>query len=121
MLVAGLEKWYNRGTWQPPLRALRGLWLGVGEGECFGLLGVNGAGKTTAFRLLTGWHPSAKFPLSSLWQHPCCGFSVLVTDGSLHLQLQGLHGGQKWNSIERCAVCTSAPLVHQLHASLQVS
>ena len=54
MLVAGLEKWYSRGTWQPPLRALRGLWLGVGEGECFGLLGVNGAGKTTAFRLLTG-------------------------------------------------------------------
>jgi ABC-type Na+ transport system ATPase subunit NatA len=54
VLVAGLEKWYSRGTWQPPLRALRGLWLGVGEGECFGLLGVNGAGKTTAFRLLTG-------------------------------------------------------------------
>ncbi|BDA45751.1 probable ATP-binding cassette sub-family A member 3 [Coccomyxa sp. Obi] len=54
VLVAGLEKWYSRGTWQPPLRALSGLWLGVGEGECFGLLGVNGAGKTTAFRLLTG-------------------------------------------------------------------
>ncbi len=62
MLVAGLEKWYSRGTWQPPLRALRGLWLGVGEGECFGLLGVNGAGKTTAFRLLTGLHPTLKSP-----------------------------------------------------------
>ncbi len=63
MLVAGLEKWYSRGTWQPPLRALRGLWLGIGEGECFGLLGVNGAGKTTAFRLLTGVHPP---------QYPSC-------------------------------------------------
>ncbi|XP_064616373.1 ATP-binding cassette sub-family A member 2-like [Liolophura sinensis] len=30
------------------------LCLGVPEGECFGLLGVNGAGKTTAFKMLTG-------------------------------------------------------------------
>jgi len=28
--------------------------FGVHPGECFGLLGVNGAGKTTAFRMLTG-------------------------------------------------------------------
>lgn len=54
MLVGGLEKWYSRGAWRPLLHALRGLWLSVGHGECFGLLGVNGAGKTTAFRLLTG-------------------------------------------------------------------
>ena len=26
----------------------------VSSGECFGLLGVNGAGKTTSFRMLTG-------------------------------------------------------------------
>lgn len=62
MLVAGLEKAYSRGAWDPPLRALQGLWLGIGEGETFGLLGVNGAGKTTAFRLLTG----ASFLLSAM-------------------------------------------------------
>ena len=69
MLVAGLEKAYSRGAWDPPLRALQGLWLGIGEGETFGLLGVNGAGKTTAFRLLTG----ASFLLSamSLPLHRC--------------------------------------------------
>lgn len=30
------------------------LCLGVQKGECFGLLGVNGAGKTTCFRMLMG-------------------------------------------------------------------
>ncbi len=28
--------------------------LGVHRGECFGLLGVNGAGKTSTFKMLTG-------------------------------------------------------------------
>ena len=28
--------------------------FGVRRGECFGLLGVNGAGKTTVFQMLTG-------------------------------------------------------------------
>ena len=55
VLAKGLEKSYSLGPWEEPVRALRGLWLGVQPGECFGLLGVNGAGKTTAFRLLSGW------------------------------------------------------------------
>ena len=28
--------------------------VGVPQGECFGLLGVNGAGKTSTFKMLTG-------------------------------------------------------------------
>jgi len=36
------------------LQALRGLTLEVRPGEVFGLLGRNGAGKTTALRILTG-------------------------------------------------------------------
>lgn len=54
VLVKGLEKSYSMGPWKQPNRALRGLWLGVRHGECFGLLGVNGAGKTTAFKMLSG-------------------------------------------------------------------
>ena len=34
--------------------AVNHLSFGVKNGECFGLLGVNGAGKTTSFRMLTG-------------------------------------------------------------------
>jgi len=34
--------------------ALRGIDLGVREGECFGLLGPNGAGKTTTIEILEG-------------------------------------------------------------------
>lgn len=28
--------------------------MGVKQGECFGLLGINGSGKTTTFKMLTG-------------------------------------------------------------------
>lgn len=33
---------------------VRGISFGVSRGECFGLLGVNGAGKTSTFQMLTG-------------------------------------------------------------------
>ncbi|KFM77692.1 ATP-binding cassette sub-family A member 2, partial [Stegodyphus mimosarum] len=36
------------------LIAVNKLCLGVPEGECLGLLGVNGAGKSTTFKMLTG-------------------------------------------------------------------
>nr|QNH67856.1 ATP-binding cassette transporter subfamily A member 1-like protein X2 [Brachionus rotundiformis] len=34
--------------------AVKGLCLGIKEGECFGLLGINGAGKSTTFKIITG-------------------------------------------------------------------
>uniref|UniRef100_A0A8C8E1E1 P-type phospholipid transporter n=1 Tax=Oryzias sinensis TaxID=183150 RepID=A0A8C8E1E1_9TELE len=37
--------------------AVNRLCLGIPPGECFGLLGVNGAGKTSTFRMLTGDTP----------------------------------------------------------------
>jgi ABC-type multidrug transport system ATPase subunit len=37
-----------------PKVAVRDLCLRIGRGECFGFLGVNGAGKSTTFSMLTG-------------------------------------------------------------------
>lgn len=55
LLLKGLKKTYwPAGPFAPPVRALKGVSVGIRAGECFGLLGVNGAGKTTAFRLVTG-------------------------------------------------------------------
>lgn len=35
-------------------RAVRDLSVGMSRGQCFGLLGINGAGKTSTFRMITG-------------------------------------------------------------------
>ena len=35
-------------------QAVQRLAFSVGKGKCFGLLGINGAGKTSTFRMLTG-------------------------------------------------------------------
>ena len=37
--------------------AVKGVSFHVKSGECFGLLGVNGAGKTSCFQMLTGENP----------------------------------------------------------------
>ncbi|KAI1722393.1 ABC transporter domain-containing protein [Ditylenchus destructor] len=48
LAVRGLYKFYN-----PRLCAVRNLTFGVRPDDCFGLLGVNGAGKTSTFDILT--------------------------------------------------------------------
>ena len=48
MRVVNLTKKFGKFS------AVRGLTFGVRKEECFGLLGVNGAGKTTSFRMITG-------------------------------------------------------------------
>lgn len=52
----GLSKTYKTGFWFTPkvTNALKDLHLEVYEGEAFGLLGLNGAGKTTALKLILG-------------------------------------------------------------------
>lgn len=47
--VENLKMTYGKGR----VQALRGLSLDVGEGEIFGLIGPDGAGKTSLFRILT--------------------------------------------------------------------
>ncbi|ODN00384.1 ATP-binding cassette sub-family A member 2 [Orchesella cincta] len=48
--AVNLTKYY-KGKKHP---AVNGITMGIGKGECFGLLGVNGAGKTSTFKMLTG-------------------------------------------------------------------
>ena len=53
--ILGLEKTYKIGFWRKrPKQALRPLHLQVEEGEIFGFLGPNEAGKTTTLKLLMG-------------------------------------------------------------------
>src|SRR5262245_5834862 len=46
--VSGLKKNYG------PLEAVRGIDLSVGHGEIFGLIGPDGAGKSSVFQILGG-------------------------------------------------------------------
>ena len=43
----------------PPVRALDGVWLHVAAGECLGILGESGSGKSTMCRALLGLVPEA--------------------------------------------------------------
>lgn len=55
ILVRDFKKIYPDGKY-----AVQGISLGIPNGECFGLLGINGAGKSTALNMLSGeFRPSA--------------------------------------------------------------
>lgn len=47
--IKSITKTYNKGE----VLALKGISFDVAEGELFGLIGPDGAGKTTLFRILT--------------------------------------------------------------------
>ncbi|XP_041484930.1 uncharacterized protein LOC121431427 [Lytechinus variegatus] len=51
LVLQELRKVY-RGPGKQRIVAVNDLYLGVSKGECFGLLGVNGAGKTSTFRMI---------------------------------------------------------------------
>lgn len=55
--VDRLRKVYLRGSGPcnpgKPLCAVENLSFGLSKGECFALLGINGAGKSTTFKTLT--------------------------------------------------------------------
>jgi ABC-2 type transport system ATP-binding protein len=54
--IRGLSKTYKTGFWFAPkvTKALKGLHLDVYENQAFGLMGLNGAGKTTVIKLMLG-------------------------------------------------------------------
>ncbi|EPB75362.1 ABC transporter, ATP-binding protein [Ancylostoma ceylanicum] len=54
LTVDSLEVCYRNSMFSKPVHAVRNISWGVRRGECFGLIGVNGAGKTSTFRVLCG-------------------------------------------------------------------
>ncbi|KAL6734595.1 hypothetical protein Aduo_005121 [Ancylostoma duodenale] len=54
LTVDSLEVCYRHSIFSKPVHAVRNISWGVRRGECFGLIGVNGAGKTSTFRVLCG-------------------------------------------------------------------
>ena len=54
--IRGLSKTYKTGFWFAPkvTKALKGFHLDVYENQAFGLMGLNGAGKTTVIKLMLG-------------------------------------------------------------------
>src|SRR5215213_4891858 len=52
-MVSVLEIIKNYGTPKAPVKALKGVSFEVSQGELFGLIGPDGAGKTSLFRVLT--------------------------------------------------------------------
>lgn len=51
LVLDGLTKYYGN------FQAVDHLSIGIPAGECFGLLGINGAGKSSTFMMLTGDTP----------------------------------------------------------------
>ncbi|KAJ8717481.1 hypothetical protein PYW08_005880 [Mythimna loreyi] len=60
MLANDLHKNYPPLSGSKQVTALQGVSFSIQKGECFGLLGVNGAGKSTCFRLLTAEEPCTR-------------------------------------------------------------
>jgi len=52
--VSALVRDFSAGRRKPPVHAVRGLSLQVHKGEIFGLVGPDGAGKTTTLRMIAG-------------------------------------------------------------------
>ncbi|KAJ4444823.1 hypothetical protein ANN_06620, partial [Periplaneta americana] len=63
VLLKDVTKKYGQHT------AVNKLNLGMKHGECFGLLGANGAGKTTIFKMMTGELPVTKGDIYVNGQH----------------------------------------------------
>jgi len=52
IVIKDFKKMYSTGKY-----AVKGVSLGIPNGECFGLLGINGAGKSTTLSMLSGEFP----------------------------------------------------------------
>jgi len=77
LVTLDLKKVYPGRHGAKSKAAVKGLTFSVKAGECFGLLGVNGAGKTSTFRMLTG---DQRVTSGEAWVN---GFSILKNQQQL--------------------------------------
>jgi len=64
VLIEGLKVVYPPKGGAPAKEAVKDLWLSVRRGETLGLLGHNGAGKTSTIQVLTGLHEQSQGKIS---------------------------------------------------------
>lgn len=106
LVVEGLTKFYKK------LVAVNQIHLSVNSSECFGLLGVNGAGKTSTFKMMVGdemissgeaWirGSTLKKEVNSNYKSYCPQFDALLLDltGRETLRVFALLRGVKINDI----------------------
>jgi ABC-type multidrug transport system ATPase subunit len=79
----GLQVAYRGGWRRPPIQALTGLDLRVDAGECLGLLGHNGAGKSTALGCFLGLIQPTAGRVSILGETPSAGSELFRHVGYL--------------------------------------
>ena len=72
---------YKLGKTYGNLTAVKEISFSVKKSECFGLLGVNGAGKSTTFRMLTG----EEFPNSGIMY--LNGKEITIKRKEVHIML----------------------------------
>ena len=80
-----------RKSYEPNKLALKDLWFEVKRNEVFGFLGVNGAGKTTALRILCGDEQASRG--SAL----ICGVDVSSSSQTLASGTGAVRGNQSWH------------------------
>jgi len=54
VVLRGIRKVFPGRSGVPPKAAVKDMYFGIPEGQCFGYLGMNGAGKSTTMKILTG-------------------------------------------------------------------
>ncbi|MDU2058540.1 MAG: ATP-binding cassette domain-containing protein, partial [Dermabacter sp.] len=68
--VSNLTRTYTGAKKKKAFTAVDGISFRVREGEVYGLLGTNGAGKTSTLEILEGLAPATSGSLSVLGMHP---------------------------------------------------
>lgn len=129
LVLQGLSKFYKDNL------AVNQLNVGVDDGECFGLLGVNGAGKTSTFKMMTGdelissgdvWIRGASMKNSMLKAQKSIGycpqFDALFFDisGRESLKIFSLIRGIPRDEIDGIITKLSTELGFQMHLDKKV-
>ncbi|PIS65325.1 hypothetical protein AZH44_11430 [Corynebacterium striatum] len=89
--VSALTRSYGKGT--KAFRAVKGLDFRVSRGEVFGLLGTNGAGKTSTLEILEGLAPASSGEIEVFGRDPFIDKSLGETPS-----LTSLSSVQEWAS-----------------------